>query len=262
MLASIAPYLRCPACESTPLLHIDEAMQCECCRALYPLRGGVLDLTEGESRLIITPFQRLMQSPAVASIYEGLWRRIGYFLASSRSFDAEISTVLDMSRKGDTRLVLDLACGTGVFTRPLARQSSGIVVGLDLSWAMLRQAQRRLKKTGLRNILFLRGSASHIPFVDGTFSYVNCCGALHLFDRPREALAEIDRVLARGGHLAVQTVIRPIRSAGFTYPLERFIRFGFFNAGDLDDMLREHRFEIVAQEKHRLSCTFLGRHIS
>ena len=36
-----------------------------------------------DSNEIITPFQRLMQAPMIVSIYENIWRRIGYFLASS-----------------------------------------------------------------------------------------------------------------------------------------------------------------------------------
>ena len=262
MLASITPYLRCPACKSTQLHCDDAGVTCTSCRAQYRFCGGILDLTEGETRSVITPFQRLMQSPAVASIYEGLWRRIGYLLASSRRFDQEVATVVAFTRNCDTRRVLDLACGTGVFTRPLAAKSTGIVVGLDISWAMLRRAQRLLRKTDLRNVLFLRGSACQIPFADGTFSYVNCCGALHLFDRPRQALGEINRVLAGGGHLAVQTVIRPVRSGGLAYLLERFIRFGFFDMNELDEMLRSCRFDIQMRERHRMSYTFLGRHIS
>ena len=41
----------------------------------------------------------------------------------------------------DRSRMLDLACGTGVFARPMAR-TAGMVVGFDLSWPMLNRAQR------------------------------------------------------------------------------------------------------------------------
>jgi len=207
---------------------------------------------------IITPFQRLMQTPLIVSVYEKFWRRVGYYLASSRPFGEEMQTVLRIGEGKCATRALDVACGTGVFTRPLARLSGNTVIGLDLSCPMLMRAQRLLKKEGLNNLFFIRASVFSLPFVDAAFPYVNCCGALHLFDRPDAALTEIRRVLEPGGYLCVQTTIRPARSAGFALFLERFIRFGFFDESGLRELLRLRGFSILESERHRISFTFLA----
>ena len=212
-----------------------------------------------DSHEVITPFQRAMQSRLIVSIYERLWRRLGYYLASSRPFDSEIQTVLRLRKGRGESQMLDLACGTGVFTRPLAGQSHGIVIGLDLSWPMLRQARRFAEKEKLGNLVFMRGTAFRLPFIAAAFPYVNCCGALHLFDRPKEALGEVERVLQPGGYLCAQTTIRPLHSGGFVYFLERFIRFGFFTLKELEEILRLRGFSTVESERHRVSYTFLAR---
>jgi ubiquinone/menaquinone biosynthesis C-methylase UbiE len=259
MLSKILPYLRCPNCSSTELQIGIAGFECAACGIRYPIKNGILDMIGDDSDEIITPFQRLMQTPLIVSVYEKLWRRIGYYMASSRSFAKEVQTVLRLGKDKNAKLVLDLACGTGVFTRPLARQGAELVIGLDLSWPMLRHAQRLMEREGIRNILFVRASAFCLPFVDDAFPYVNCCGALHLFDRPDDALKEIRRILGSGGCLCVQTTIRPNRSAGFAYFLERFIRFGFFNEDELQEQIKFHGLTLIESERHRISFTFLAR---
>lgn len=251
--------MRCPVCSCSQLTQNELGLRCISCNANFPVRNGVLDMVGDISEEVITPFQRLMQAAAIVSIYEKLWRRLGYFLASSRSFTKEIQTVLMHGKDEHHDRTLDLACGPGVFTRPLARQRKEIVIGLDLSWPMLRQAQRMMKKEQIQNILFIRGSAFALPFTAASFSYVNCCGALHLFDRPEAALQEIKRILVPEGHLCVQTTIRPSHSAGFALFLEKFIRFGFFNEDELREMLKRHHFAVLKSERHRISFTFLAR---
>lgn len=260
MLSSILPYMHCPFCTGTELRTDSDGLNCAGCGAHFPLRQGVLDML-GESREeVITPFQRVMQTPLIVNIYEKFWRRAGYYLASSRSFSREVDTVKRHERGRDCARLLDLACGPGVFTRPLARQGGGIVVGFDLSWPMLQQARKLVEREGLRNVVLIRGTAFHLPFVASTFDYVNCCGALHLFDQPEVALGEIDRVLRREGHFCVQTTIRPNHSGGFAFLLERFIRFGFFGESELLEMIRSKGFVILESERHRISYTFLARH--
>lgn len=259
MLPEILSYMRCPGCFSTEWQDNAGALKCMECNAHYPMREGILDMMSNESGEVITPFQRLMQAPLIVSIYEKLWRQIGYYLASSRAFDKELQTVLRLGSGRNISQALDLACGTGVFTRPLARQAESFVVGLDLSRPMLKHAQRLAEACAIRNILFVRASAFSMPFLDGAFPYVNCCGALHLFDSPDAALKEIHRILSPGGFLCVQTTIRPNRSAGFAYFLERFIRFGFFNEDELREQMKNQGFNILECERHRISFTFIAR---
>lgn len=260
MISTILPYMRCPGCSASALQQTASSLDCSSCGARYALEKGIPNMLGDEANEVITPFQRLMQTPLIVSIYEKAWRRAGYYLASSRSFGAEMETVLRMAKSVAPARSLDLACGPGVFTRPLARVVQGPVVGLDLSRPMLVQAQQLAAKERISNIVFVRGTAFSLPFADGAFPYVNCCGALHLFDNPKTALREISRVLEPGGHLCVQTTIRPERSAGFAYFLERFIRFGFFDETDLREELRRGGFDIIDSERHRISFTFLARY--
>ena len=258
-LSSVIAFLRCPRCAASPLAKDAAGAACPSCDARFPMIDGVLDMMGDDQDEVITPFQRVMQTALVVAIYERIWRRIGYFIASSRSFGREIVTVVRHSRGRKDARILDLACGPGVFTRPLARESSGLVVGFDLSRPMLRHACRLINREGLGNVFLVRGTAFHLPFADESFSYVNCCGALHLFDRPDDALAEIARVLVPDGQLCVQTTIRPERSGGVAYVLEKFIRFGFFEEDDLRVRMERHGFEIMESERHRISFTFRAR---
>ncbi|MBN1568263.1 MAG: methyltransferase domain-containing protein [Acidobacteria bacterium] len=226
------------------------------------MRSSILDMMGNEKEEVITPFQRIMQTPPIVAIYEKIWRRIGYYLASSRSFSREMQTVIEHARGKHGERALDLACGPGVFTRPLARLSDGLVIGLDLSMPMLLRARKCLQKEGIQNAQLIRATAFHMPFADSTFQYVNCCGALHLFDRPETALVEIARVLDSKGFLCVQTTIRPARSAGIAYFLERFIRFGFFNEEELKKLLHQCGFKLIESQRNRISFTFLAKPVT
>ena len=62
-LASIIQFLRCPRCGYSPLEQIAPGVACPACSTRFPLRGGILD-TMGDARQeVITPFQRVMQTP-------------------------------------------------------------------------------------------------------------------------------------------------------------------------------------------------------
>ncbi len=262
MLESILPFMRCPRCMGTRLALSGNFLSCRACGVQYAIRQGILDLIGEDSSEVITPFQRLMQSGAVAAIYERFWRPLGYLLASSRPFSEEVRTALRFLREADTSRVLDLACGPGIFTRRLARATKGLVVGLDLSWPMLRRAQKLAQREKIQNIVLIRGTVFRLPFVSGAFPCLNCCGALHLFDQPGQALGEIDRVVGSKGYLSVQTTIRPGHSIGLAYFLERFIRFGFFYEEELRENLRLNGFKILESERHRISFTLLARHVT
>lgn len=262
MIEQLLGYMRCPKCFATALRSQEEGVLCSDCGSAYPYRQGILDMMPDEAAEVITPFQRIMQTPLVVAVYESFWRRAGYFIASSRSFDRELDSILSLQRSGNAGRLLDLACGTGVFTRPLARNTEALVVGLDLSWPMLQRARRLADREGLKNIFLIRGTAFRIPFIAGAFPGINCCGALHLFDQPEKALEEIVRVLHSAGHLSVQTTIRPKKSGGTAFILEKLIRFGFFAEDELRETIRLHGLKVLESERNRISFTFLARPVA
>jgi ubiquinone/menaquinone biosynthesis C-methylase UbiE len=143
-----------------------------------------------------------MEWPPLVSIYESrLWRRSGLFArVAGIPFEREIACISEEARLDEASRVLDLACGSGIYSRPFAHQlTGGRVVGLDLSRPMLDEARRRSRSESCSNLDLVRGSALGLPFRACCFDVVNCCGALHLFPDVPLALAEIARVLRDGG---------------------------------------------------------------
>lgn len=99
--------------------------------------------------------------------------------------------------------ILDLACGTGVVTRQVAKHASnsGSLVGVDHSSEMLGVA-RALAMEAALDVEWIEADAGKLPFGDNRFDLAFCQQALQFFpDRPA-ALLELRRVLKRGGRVA------------------------------------------------------------
>lgn len=107
---------------------------------------------------------------------------------------------INNNRKRFAGRVLDLGCGTGIFTRMLS-QVSGVseVVGLDISTDSVIQA----KGKSYERCRFLAGSATELPFPDSSFDAVVAFGDIisHIHNGYREAISEVGRVTRPGGHL-------------------------------------------------------------
>lgn len=103
-------------------------------------------------------------------------------------------------------LLLDVAAGTGHASRllaPLVRT----VVAIDATEAMLSEGRTQARKAGLQNILFMRGDAAQMPFLDGSFDVVISRFAIHHFERPDEQIAEIARCVRPGGQVALADLV-------------------------------------------------------
>lgn len=100
--------------------------------------------------------------------------------------------------------VLDVACGTGIVARTVAThlQGQGAVTGLDLNPAMLVVARRVAEAAGL-TITWVQGDAQTLPFPEASFDLVFCQQAIQFFPDRAGAVAEMHRVLAPGGEVAV-----------------------------------------------------------
>ncbi|MFI1287774.1 methyltransferase domain-containing protein [Streptomyces sp. NPDC020792] len=103
-------------------------------------------------------------------------------------------------REGDR--VLDAGCGTGRALPPLraAVGTSGIVVGADLTWAMLEAAVRAGRD---REGLLLLADVGVLPLKSGSFDAVFAAGLIAHLPHPAENLRELRRVVRPGGTLAL-----------------------------------------------------------
>jgi SAM-dependent methyltransferase len=168
------------------------------------LVNGYLDLLGHEDPTGSLPAQRLMVSRALPQIYRRFWRPLGGRLLmglGGPDTAEEHRIALEALSIAPEDRVLDVACGPGNFTRDFADAAgAGLVVGIDASAPMLAAAVRETKAT---NVAYLRGDASALPFGDGCFDAVCCFAALYLIEEPMRAVAEIVRVLAPGGRLAL-----------------------------------------------------------
>ncbi|HEX8645410.1 MAG TPA: methyltransferase domain-containing protein [Thermoleophilaceae bacterium] len=172
---------------------------------------GYLDLV-GEAAPESTGMtQDLMVSRIVPAIYERWWRpalgRVAKgVLGPGMQDEHRIARLLLGLSPGDG--VLDVACGTGNFTRDFARTvgPDGLAVGIDVSETMLARAVEDTEAAELLDrTAYVRGDAAELPFIDSSFDAVCCFAALHLFADPLRALDRMTDVLTPGGRIAIFT---------------------------------------------------------
>ena len=123
---------------------------------------------------------------------------------------------------------IDLGCAVGRATREVARRTGDLTVGVDLSFAMLRVAERArregrvrfpLRRVGLvydrrefkvdempaDAMSFWCADVGNLPFADGTFNGALSLNVLDCVASPLQHLLEIGRVLPDGAPALVST---------------------------------------------------------
>ncbi len=175
--------------------------------------AGYLDVIGGAGPASTGTIQDFMLTGFVPRIYERWWRpALGRAMKGAfgpgMADEHRIARRLLSLDEGDA--VLDVACGTGSFTRGFARSvgPEGLAVGVDVSETMLARAVSDTATAGLDRTAFIRGDAQELPLVDGVFDAVCCFAALHLFADPSRALDRMAAVLAPGGRVAILTSVR------------------------------------------------------
>jgi SAM-dependent methyltransferase len=132
-----------------------------------------------------------------------------------RLFGGDLNAlVLEQGRKAvraaDGHPVLDLPVGTGYFTLAMGRASTGLVVGADLAWGMVRHAAREARVARVDNPVAMQADAHNLPFRDGAFAAVVCSNGLQVMPGLKQNIAELARVLTHGGMLFVSVVSVPV----------------------------------------------------
>ncbi|MFA1624901.1 class I SAM-dependent methyltransferase [Rhizobium mongolense] len=116
--------------------------------------------------------------------------------------DVVTTILLSLQEDPIDATIADVGCGTGIFTRQLARhvEHSCRVVGVEPNTSMREQA--RVATAAGSGIEYKAGTAEHMPFHDGECLVITAATAASWFDRPR-FYHEVVRVIRPNGVLAL-----------------------------------------------------------
>ncbi|BDH59187.1 similarity with UbiE/COQ5 methyltransferase [Tsukamurella sp. PLM1] len=210
---------------------------------------GYLDVLAPESAKPTGLSNALMHNPAGRGVREGLAARVHPAVQSGRQRHAEpAGPAARRARRPWRPEAARRGLRAGLYTKPLARKLSdeGVVVGLDVSEAMLQRAVR--DNADDRRVAYVRGSALDVPFADGAFDTVACLAALYLIPAPRIAVREICRVTKPGGRVALFTSLQtPLTSVLGSSTAERVSGFRWFGKDEITGWLREYGLVDVQQ---------------
>ena len=110
------------------------------------------------------------------------------------------------------RKVLDIATGTGdlalLIEKKLKPES---IIGCDISEGMMQVAREKCKKRGVTNIRFEREDCTALTYPSESFDAVTSSFGIRNFQELDKALCEMQRVLRKGGHLAILELSSPVK---------------------------------------------------
>jgi SAM-dependent methyltransferase len=137
--------------------------------------------------------------------------------AAVESF-AGVANPFSLGRLAAGERVLDLGSGAGTDSLVAAQMvgSSGKVVGIDMTAAMLVKARRAAGEMGVANVEFVEGEVESLPFPDEAFDVVISNGVIDLVPDKDAVYSEIFRVLAPGGRVQIAdvTIQKPVSAEG------------------------------------------------
>ncbi len=140
--------------------------------------------------------------------------------------------------------LLDVGCGPGLLLQVLVEREGLSVAGIDISPEMIRVAKDRL---GIRADLRI-GDAESLPWEDDHFDHAVCTDSFHHYPNPERAVAEMRRVLKRGGRLVIADPAAPPVIRQVANVVNRSLRHGdvrIYNRPEMMRILKGQGFEKI-----------------
>lgn len=204
----------CPICFTTTLTvgvagrRRGSQLQCGRCQRTFADEDVYADLTvaSGASprvyRQALARSVELFRNPLVSFVYERGWRQ-GFASAGFPGPDQELQAALGYLGPVQGGTLLDLSCGSGLFTRRFLKSGAfKRVIAADYSETMLRQTQQYIAEDTTidpTTYCLVRLDVARLPFATGQLDAIHAGAAIHCWPDPQAAMAEISRVLAPGG---------------------------------------------------------------
>ena len=138
----------------------------------------------------------IAHSREIAGNAESIWRLSS--AAGRCRAERRAALLVELSALSSQQKVLELGCGTGIFTEKLSGCGANLTAA-DISVELLTQARHRL--SGMSNVTLVLADGETLPFQDEIFDAVVGSAILHHLPL-KSSLREIRRVLQSGGKLA------------------------------------------------------------
>lgn len=137
------------------------------------------------------------------------------------------------------RRVLDAGCGVGYGTGMLAEAGARETIGLDVASEVVEAAAGAHRAPE-----FVTGDIHALPFEAGRFDLVVCFEVIEHVDEQDRAIAELARVLAPGGVLAISSPNRGVYPGGNPHHLHEYV------PDELRAALAEHFAHVELRRQH------------
>jgi ubiquinone/menaquinone biosynthesis C-methylase UbiE/uncharacterized protein YbaR (Trm112 family) len=225
----ILSLMRCPSCLH-PELGLSPArlpaLQCTACDAQYPIVDGIADMVPQATSRMPGAYRTETFSNVIAPFYDMIApvMSVAFWRCSPLRYVDSENHALGRANGG---VYLKAPIGTGiVLDQVLADYHDLTIVGMDRSWKMLRQAQRRFERSPVP-VTLLRVDFERLPFLDGTVDSTQSLNGLHTFQDRVNTLLEMSRCLKPGGYLSGTSLIRGQETLA-DLALARYERAGVF----------------------------------
>ncbi len=117
-----------------------------------------------------------------------------------KRYECDLLLELLQPQQGET--ILDVGCGTGIFSIEILSRGPGIV-GLELSRPMITRALKKARGYPFQPVV---GNMMSLPFSDGVFDKTVSMTALEFVADAAAAVAELFRVTRKGGTVVATTL--------------------------------------------------------
>lgn len=121
------------------------------------------------------------------------------------------------------KTILDIATGTGDFAIEALALKPDKIIGVDISEGMLDMGRKKMKKRKYDHIIDMQlGDSEGLLFEDNKFDAVIVSFGVRNFENLEKGLADMNRVLRKGGMVVVLEFSRPRK-----FPFKQLYNFYF-----------------------------------